>query len=95
MCVCGVQVAHGFLDVANEAMCRPIRELTQMRGYDTATHALACFGGAGGQVCAPTVWVGACCSCACNSLPWLLVWTDGRARGVCAGVRVSLACALS
>jgi len=45
-----LQVALGFLEVANEAMCRPIRELTQMRGYDASTHTLACFGGAGGQV---------------------------------------------
>ncbi len=43
------QVAYGFLKIANEAMCRPIRNLTQMRGYDLAQHTLACFGGAGGQ----------------------------------------------
>ena len=43
------QVAMGFVHVANEAMCRPIRALTQMRGYDVAQHVLACFGGAGGQ----------------------------------------------
>ena len=42
-------VAMGFLRVANEAMCRPIRALTQGKGYDTAHHVLACFGGAGGQ----------------------------------------------
>lgn len=39
----------GFIRVANEAMCRPIRALTQSRGYDISKHALACFGGAGGQ----------------------------------------------
>lgn len=39
----------GFIKVANETMCRPIRALTQMKGYDVAAHALACFGGAGGQ----------------------------------------------
>ena len=39
----------GFIKVANETMCRPIRALTQMRGYDVAQHVLACFGGAGGQ----------------------------------------------
>lgn len=39
----------GFVRVANEAMCRPIRALTQAKGYDTSRHALACFGGAGGQ----------------------------------------------
>lgn len=43
------EVAAGFVRVANEAMCRPIRALTQARGFDTAQHALACFGGAGGQ----------------------------------------------
>ncbi|KXZ56217.1 hypothetical protein GPECTOR_1g189 [Gonium pectorale] len=43
------EVAVGFIRVANEAMCRPIRALTQMRGYDAARHVLGCFGGAGGQ----------------------------------------------
>lgn len=44
-----VQVAEGFIRVANEAMCRPIREITQAKGYSTSDHQLACFGGAGGQ----------------------------------------------
>ncbi|KAJ9590444.1 hypothetical protein L9F63_016531 [Diploptera punctata] len=43
------EVAMGFIRVANEAMCRPIRALTQAKGYDTSHHVLACFGGAGGQ----------------------------------------------
>ncbi|GAB4819425.1 hypothetical protein N2152v2_006471 [Parachlorella kessleri] len=43
------EVAMGFIQVANEAMCRPIRALTQMKGYDVTQHVLACFGGAGGQ----------------------------------------------
>lgn len=43
------EVAMGFIRVANEAMCRPIRALTQSRGFDTSKHVLACFGGAGGQ----------------------------------------------
>jgi len=43
------EVAYGFLEVANEAMCRPIRAMTQMKGYDCSAHVLACFGGAGGQ----------------------------------------------
>ncbi|XP_045505290.1 5-oxoprolinase [Colias croceus] len=43
------EVAMGFIKVANEAMCRPIRALTTARGYDARAHALACFGGAGGQ----------------------------------------------
>uniref|UniRef100_A0A1A9UYG5 5-oxoprolinase n=1 Tax=Glossina austeni TaxID=7395 RepID=A0A1A9UYG5_GLOAU len=42
-------VALGFIRVANEAMCRPIRALTQARGLDTSKHVLVCFGGAGGQ----------------------------------------------
>eukprot|EP00538_Stauroneis_constricta_P012873 CAMPEP_0119550994 /NCGR_PEP_ID=MMETSP1352-20130426/4403_1 /TAXON_ID=265584 /ORGANISM="Stauroneis constricta, Strain CCMP1120" /LENGTH=1270 /DNA_ID=CAMNT_0007596997 /DNA_START=435 /DNA_END=4247 /DNA_ORIENTATION=+ len=42
-------LAYGFLQVANEAMCRPIRNLTQMKGFDITTHKLACFGGAGPQ----------------------------------------------
>ncbi|XP_069477903.1 5-oxoprolinase [Ambystoma mexicanum] len=43
------EVAMGFIRVANEAMCRPIRSLTQAKGHDTSRHILACFGGAGGQ----------------------------------------------
>eukprot|EP00192_Tetraselmis_astigmatica_P024420 CAMPEP_0117686190 /NCGR_PEP_ID=MMETSP0804-20121206/22277_1 /TAXON_ID=1074897 /ORGANISM="Tetraselmis astigmatica, Strain CCMP880" /LENGTH=687 /DNA_ID=CAMNT_0005497785 /DNA_START=422 /DNA_END=2482 /DNA_ORIENTATION=+ len=43
------EVASGFITVANEAMCRPIRAMTQMKGYDCSAHVLACFGGAGGQ----------------------------------------------
>ncbi|KAH8892116.1 hypothetical protein GQ53DRAFT_863833 [Thozetella sp. PMI_491] len=43
------EVAAGFLDVANESMCRPIRTLTEARGYDASRHNLASFGGAGGQ----------------------------------------------
>ncbi|KAL3486704.1 Hydantoinase B/oxoprolinase-domain-containing protein [Aspergillus germanicus] len=43
------EVACGFLDVANETMCRPIRALTEGKGYDIASHNLAVFGGAGGQ----------------------------------------------
>eukprot|EP00980_Cylindrotheca_fusiformis_P021998 scaffold8869_cov136-Cylindrotheca_fusiformis.AAC.4 len=43
------ELAFGFLQVANEAMCRPIRNLTQMKGFDITSHILACFGGAGPQ----------------------------------------------
>ncbi|KAH8885466.1 hypothetical protein GQ53DRAFT_728938 [Thozetella sp. PMI_491] len=43
------QVALGFLKVADESMTRPIRNLTEARGFETASHHLACFGGAGGQ----------------------------------------------
>ena len=41
--------AYGYLCVANEAMCRPIRALTQAKGYALPSHTLACFGSAGGQ----------------------------------------------
>ncbi|KAK3853136.1 hypothetical protein Pcinc_040305 [Petrolisthes cinctipes] len=43
------EAAMGFIKVANEAMCRPIRALTQAKGHDTSRHVLAVFGGAGGQ----------------------------------------------
>ncbi|KAL2847756.1 Hydantoinase B/oxoprolinase-domain-containing protein [Aspergillus pseudoustus] len=43
------QVALGFLNVADESMTRPIRNLTEARGFETSSHHLACFGGAGGQ----------------------------------------------
>jgi len=43
------EIALGFVNVANETMCRPIRQLTEMKGHDTKNHALACFGGAGPQ----------------------------------------------
>ena len=42
-------VAMGFLQVANAAMTRPIRTLSEGRGFETSSHNLACFGGAGGQ----------------------------------------------
>lgn len=43
------EVAAGFLRVAVEAMARPIRNMTEARGYNVAEHNLACFGGSGGQ----------------------------------------------
>eukprot|EP00842_Homolaphlyctis_polyrhiza_P000184 jgi/Hompol1/1166/HPOL_002658-RA len=43
------EIAYGFIKVANESMCRPIRALTEGKGYNAADHVLACFGGAGGQ----------------------------------------------
>ncbi|KAJ5652755.1 hypothetical protein N7507_010181 [Penicillium longicatenatum] len=43
------EVANGFLQVANSAMCGPIRSLTEAKGHDIAKHHLASFGGAGGQ----------------------------------------------
>ncbi len=43
------EVALGFLNVANEVMVRPIREVSVVRGFNIREHILACFGGAGGQ----------------------------------------------
>jgi len=43
------ETALGFIRVANQAMIRPIREISVMRGYDIKEHILATFGGAGGQ----------------------------------------------
>ncbi|KAF8836580.1 hypothetical protein BDN67DRAFT_1071861 [Paxillus ammoniavirescens] len=43
------EIVYGFIKVANETMCRPIRALTEARGYSTGKHVLASFGGAGGQ----------------------------------------------
>ncbi|EGW33442.1 uncharacterized protein SPAPADRAFT_50321 [Spathaspora passalidarum NRRL Y-27907] len=43
------EVATGFLKVAVESMARPIRTLTEAKGFDTSDHNLACFGGSGGQ----------------------------------------------
>ncbi|WVQ73617.1 hypothetical protein IAR50_003197 [Cryptococcus sp. DSM 104548] len=43
------EVAAGFLRVANEEMGRPMRKLTEQRGFAISTHDLCCFGGAGGQ----------------------------------------------
>jgi 5-oxoprolinase (ATP-hydrolysing) len=43
------EVAAGFIEVANNSMCGPIRNLTEARGHDISAHNLASFGGAGGQ----------------------------------------------
>ncbi|OKL57176.1 hypothetical protein UA08_07317 [Talaromyces atroroseus] len=43
------EVAVGFLSIANATMTRPIRTLSEGRGFETAAHNLCCFGGAGGQ----------------------------------------------
>uniref|UniRef100_A0AC35U4K0 5-oxoprolinase n=1 Tax=Rhabditophanes sp. KR3021 TaxID=114890 RepID=A0AC35U4K0_9BILA len=47
--MCVESVAEGFINVANETMCRPIRNLTEGKGHNTASHVLASFGGGGGQ----------------------------------------------
>lgn len=43
------EVALGYVQVANEVMVRPIREISVMRGFDIKEHVLATFGGAGPQ----------------------------------------------
>lgn len=43
------EVAVGYLLIANTTMTRPIRTLSEGRGFETASHNLGCFGGAGGQ----------------------------------------------
>lgn len=43
------EVASGFLAMANETMSRPIRNITEARGFAISKHNLASFGGAGGQ----------------------------------------------
>jgi 5-oxoprolinase (ATP-hydrolysing) len=48
-CLTVEETALGFLQVANEVMVRPIREVSVMRGFDIKEHILACFGGAGAQ----------------------------------------------
>ncbi|KAF2768108.1 hypothetical protein EJ03DRAFT_390108 [Teratosphaeria nubilosa] len=43
------EIALGFIEVANESMAKPIRALTEARGFETSAHNLASFEGAGGQ----------------------------------------------
>lgn len=43
------EIALGVLKVANFQMAKPIRDLTESKGHDIQKHALASFGGAGGQ----------------------------------------------
>jgi len=42
-------LALGFLDVANDTMMKPIRNVSLQRGFELASHELVCFGGAGAQ----------------------------------------------
>ena len=39
------EVAAGFVRVANEGMSRPMRKMTEQRGFAMSTHDLCCFGG--------------------------------------------------
>lgn len=40
---------RGFRAIANEAMAGAIRSMTMREGHEPSSHALVCFGGAGGQ----------------------------------------------
>lgn len=51
------EVASGFLNVANEAMSRPIRNATEARGFAPEKHNLFSFGGAGGRKSRPLTWL--------------------------------------
>ncbi len=42
-------LAEGFLALAVDEMANAIRKISTARGHDVTTHAMACFGGAGGQ----------------------------------------------
>jgi 5-oxoprolinase (ATP-hydrolysing) len=43
------ETAHGFIQIANENMAKPIKEISVAKGYDVQEYALNCFGGAGAQ----------------------------------------------
>ena len=43
------KLAEGFLALAVDEMANAIRKISTARGHDVTTHAMACFGGAGGQ----------------------------------------------
>lgn len=44
-----LELAEGFLQIANANMVRPIRNISVARGYDPADYVLVSFGGAGSQ----------------------------------------------
>ncbi len=44
-----VQLAEGFVRIANERMAAAIRRISIAKGYDPREYVLTCFGGAGGQ----------------------------------------------
>jgi 5-oxoprolinase (ATP-hydrolysing) len=43
------EIAQGFVRIAVANMAHAIRQISVARGHDVTSHALACFGGAGGQ----------------------------------------------
>ena len=44
-----VEIAEGFIKIANENMANAIKQVSVARGLDATAYALCCFGGAGGQ----------------------------------------------
>ena len=44
-----VEIAEGFIQIAVANMAEAIKKVSLERGHDLASHALCCFGGAGGQ----------------------------------------------
>ncbi len=44
-----VEVADGFIRIANENMANAIKQISIQRGHDVTEYTLNCFGGAGGQ----------------------------------------------
>ena len=44
-----IEIAEGFLRIANENMANAIKKISVARGYDVRDHALVAFGGAGAQ----------------------------------------------
>lgn len=44
-----LEIAHGFLQIANANMAAAIRKVSIAKGYDPAEYVLTTFGGAGGQ----------------------------------------------
>ncbi|MHC5108485.1 MAG: hydantoinase B/oxoprolinase family protein [Planctomycetota bacterium] len=46
-----IDIAEGFLRIANEHIAAAIKEISIARGYDASSYALCSFGGAGSQHC--------------------------------------------
>ncbi|MBX3452070.1 MAG: hydantoinase B/oxoprolinase family protein [Planctomycetaceae bacterium] len=44
-----VELAEGYVEIANQSMARAVRKVSVAKGYDPADHVLVTFGGAGGQ----------------------------------------------
>jgi N-methylhydantoinase A/oxoprolinase/acetone carboxylase beta subunit len=64
------EIAFGFIKIANEAMCRPIRAITEAKGVSLPKHVLSCFGGAGGQHSCGSEWCENITMVLCLTTPW-------------------------